>query len=152
MIAPAARSPSWSKKYVPDATRTVSPSPTTPYGANTTFTPPGTAIPEGKTLFPKDPPQLVIGGPNKRMPSHQWDGSIEAVRIATGYLADKALNANPEKWSSGFVVWRAVDPLNSQFAWNGSDVKSVEDADPFRQAMNDLCQVLLNTNEFFYLH
>ena len=37
-------------------------SPTTPYGANTTFTPPGSAIPEGKTLFPKDPPQLVIGG------------------------------------------------------------------------------------------
>jgi len=37
-------------------------SPTTPYGANTTFTPPGSAIPEGKTLFPKDVPQLVIGG------------------------------------------------------------------------------------------
>jgi len=37
-------------------------SPTTPYGANTTFTPPGSAIPEGKTLFPKDAPQLVIGG------------------------------------------------------------------------------------------
>jgi pyruvate ferredoxin oxidoreductase beta subunit/oxalate oxidoreductase subunit beta len=37
-------------------------SPTTPYGANTTFTPPGKAIPEGKVLFPKDPPQLVIGG------------------------------------------------------------------------------------------
>ena len=37
-------------------------SPTTPYGSNTTFTPPGPAIPEGKTLFPKDPPQLVIGG------------------------------------------------------------------------------------------
>jgi pyruvate ferredoxin oxidoreductase beta subunit/oxalate oxidoreductase subunit beta len=37
-------------------------SPTTPYGANTTFTPPGKEIPEGKKLFPKDPPQLVIGG------------------------------------------------------------------------------------------
>jgi len=37
-------------------------SPTTPYGANTTFTPPGKEIPEGKTLFPKDVPQLVIGG------------------------------------------------------------------------------------------
>ena len=37
-------------------------SPTTPYGSNTTFTPPGSAIPEGKKLFPKDPPQLVIGG------------------------------------------------------------------------------------------
>jgi len=36
-------------------------SPTTPYGSNTTFTPPGKEIPEGKTLFPKDPPQLVIG-------------------------------------------------------------------------------------------
>jgi len=37
-------------------------SPTTPYGGNTTFTPPGKAIPEGKTLFPKDVCQLVIGG------------------------------------------------------------------------------------------
>src|SRR5512138_2616505 len=37
-------------------------SPMTPYGANTTFTPPGSMIPEGKKLFPKDPPQLVIGG------------------------------------------------------------------------------------------
>jgi pyruvate ferredoxin oxidoreductase beta subunit/oxalate oxidoreductase subunit beta len=34
----------------------------TPYGANTTFTPPGKAVPEGKVLFPKDAPQLVIGG------------------------------------------------------------------------------------------
>ena len=37
-------------------------SPTTPYGGNTTFTPPGKMVPEGKKLFPKDPPQLVIGG------------------------------------------------------------------------------------------
>jgi pyruvate ferredoxin oxidoreductase beta subunit/oxalate oxidoreductase subunit beta len=37
-------------------------SPTTPYGANTTFTPPGKEIPQSKTLFPKDSPQLVIGG------------------------------------------------------------------------------------------
>lgn len=37
-------------------------SPTTPYGAATTFTPPGKMIPEGKKLFPKDAPQLFIGG------------------------------------------------------------------------------------------
>ncbi len=37
-------------------------SPSTPYGANTTFTPPGKAVPEGRVLFPKDAPQLVIGG------------------------------------------------------------------------------------------
>ncbi len=36
-------------------------SPTTPYGGKTTFTPPGPKVPEGKTLYPKDPPQLVIG-------------------------------------------------------------------------------------------
>src|SRR5450830_1251193 len=30
-------------------------SPMTPYGGNTTFTPPGPMIPEGKKLFPKDP-------------------------------------------------------------------------------------------------
>jgi len=36
-------------------------SPTTPYGAYTTFTPPGELIPEGKKLYPKDTCQLVIG-------------------------------------------------------------------------------------------
>jgi uncharacterized protein DUF1549/uncharacterized protein DUF1553/cytochrome c len=96
--------------------------------------------------------QLVIGGLNKRASTHQWDGHIEALRVASGVLADKALSADPEKWSAGLVTWRSADPLTSQFAWSGSDVKTVEADDPFHQAMNDLCQVLLNTNEFFYLH
>ena len=43
---------------------------------------------------------LVIGGLNKRAPTHQWDGRIEAVRIATGKLPDEALNADPAKWST----------------------------------------------------
>ena len=96
--------------------------------------------------------QLVIGGLNKRAPTHQWDGQIEALRVVSGALADKALNADPEKWSAGLITWRSADPLTSQFAWNGSDTKTVEADDPYRQAMNDLCQILLNTNEFFYLH
>ncbi len=96
--------------------------------------------------------QLVIGGLNKRAPSHQWDGHIEAVRIVTGYVADKALSADPEMWSAGMITWRSADPLTSQFVWSGSDTKTVEADDPYRQAMNDLCQILLNTNEFFYLH
>jgi hypothetical protein len=72
--------------------------------------------------------------------------------IASGLLPDKALGSDPEKWSASLVTWRSADPLNSQFAWSGSDTKTVEPDDPFRQAMNDLCQVLLNTNEFIYLH
>ncbi|HBT46554.1 MAG TPA: pyruvate ferredoxin oxidoreductase [Peptococcaceae bacterium] len=37
-------------------------SPTTPYGAWTTFTPAGPAVPEGKKLFPKDNPKVVAHG------------------------------------------------------------------------------------------
>jgi hypothetical protein len=96
--------------------------------------------------------QLVIGGLHKRAPTHQWDGRIEALRVASGVLDDKALNEDAEKWASGLVIWRSADPLTSQLAWSGSDAKTVEADDPFHQAMNDLCQVLLNTNEFFYLH
>ncbi len=96
--------------------------------------------------------QIVIGGLNKRAPTHQWDGRIEALRIAGGALPDKDLNINPERWNAGLITWRSADPLTSQFEWNGTDNKIAEANDPFRQAMNDLCQVLLNTNEFFYLH
>lgn len=96
--------------------------------------------------------QIVIGGLNKRSAASQWHGQIEALRIASGVLADKALNADSEKWTGALITWRSADPLNSQFEWTGSDKKTVEANDPYRQAMNDLCQVLLNTNEFFYLH
>ncbi|MCB1209859.1 MAG: hypothetical protein KDK97_11055, partial [Verrucomicrobiales bacterium] len=64
----------------------------------------------------------------------------------------KEMGNDPEDWKRGLIVWRAADPLNSQIAWSGSDTKTVEPDDPYHQAMNDLCQVLLNTNEFFYLH
>ena len=95
---------------------------------------------------------LVIGGLNKRAPTHQWDGRIEAVRIASGKLPDEALTPDPAKWSSSLVNWTAALGPSQQFAWSGADNKSVEANDPFHQAMNDLCQVLLNSNEFFYLH
>jgi hypothetical protein len=89
---------------------------------------------------------------NKRSSASQWHGQIEALRIASGALPDKSLNANPERWTEGFITWRSADPLTSQFEWSGSDKKIADANDPYRQAMNDLCQVLLNTNEFFYLH
>jgi hypothetical protein len=95
---------------------------------------------------------VVLGGLSKRMPTRQWDGRIEALRIVPGYAADQALNADPAKWNAGFVVWRAADPPSQKFAWSGSDSGASEESDPFRQAMTDLCKVLLNSNEFFYLH
>jgi hypothetical protein len=95
---------------------------------------------------------LVIGGLNKRAPGHQWDGLIEAVRIASGASPVDFRDTDPSKRAGGQVKWNAADDLGTRFTWNGSDTKTAEGNDPYRQAMNDLCQVLLNTNEFFYLH
>ena len=95
---------------------------------------------------------LVFGGLNKRAVPHQWDGRIEAVRVATGKLPEEQLtSADPTKWKSALVNWTASLGPSTQFAWSGADTKT-EASDPYRQAMNDLCQILLNTNEFFYLH
>ena len=95
---------------------------------------------------------VVLGGLSKRTPTRQWDGLIEALRIVPGYVADHALNVDPANWNAGFVVWRAADPPSPKFAWIDSDSGASEENDPFRQAMTDLCKVLLNSNEFFYLH
>lgn len=95
---------------------------------------------------------LVIGGLSKRAPTHQWDGQIEVLRLVSGVLAEDAFTADVTKWSPGLVKWTAGPESDQQFAWAGADSKTVEAPDLFRQAMNDLCQILLNTNEFFYLH
>ena len=132
-------------------------------GHNVTFTakdletvgalPQSAVIPmEIRSKLSKGTSQLFLGGLNSRAAAHQWNGRIEALRIATGTLPDASLNSDPKRWSEGLVVWRSSEPLTSQFAWSGSDAKAVEPGDPSRQAMNDLCQVLLNANEFFYLH
>ena len=95
---------------------------------------------------------VVLGGLGKRNPTRQWDGNIEALRIMLGNQPEKVLNADSAKWKDGLVVWRAADSLGAPFAWSGADSRQDEANDPFRQAMNDLCQMLLNSNEFFYLH
>jgi hypothetical protein len=93
---------------------------------------------------------LVIGGLNGRSVSHQWDGQIEALRVSSGLLDDKSISPDFKNWSGSLVSWQATVPGGLQFSSVGPG--SVESSDPYRQAMNDLCQVLLNTNEFFYLH
>ena len=92
---------------------------------------------------------VVLGGLSKRLPTRQWDGQVEALRLVPGDIGGSALNADPRNWNAGIFIWRATDPLVSQFTWNGADTKA---GDPFLQAMTDLCQVLLSNNEFFYLH
>lgn len=95
---------------------------------------------------------IVLGGLSKRTLTRQWHGQIEALRVVTGCVPDHALTADVKTWKEGIVIWREDDPLSSQFTWSGSDRKAADERDPFRQAINDLCLVLVNTNEFFYLH
>jgi hypothetical protein len=95
---------------------------------------------------------IVIGGLHKRNAPHHWDGRIEALRIFAGKSSETAPTANHSQWKEGFIQWSPAKSQTPMFTWNGADSKSVEPSNPFRQAMNDLCQMLLNTNEFFYLH
>lgn len=95
---------------------------------------------------------VILGGLNKRTPTRQWDGQIEALRIIAGHTDDSALNTDTEKWHAGLFIWRAADPPNSLFTWSGADTLSPQENDPLLKAMTGLCQMLLSSNQFFYLH
>jgi cytochrome c553 len=93
----------------------------------------------------------VIGGMYRRG-ANQFDGQIDALRIVPGLLADETLAAEFGKWSPATgVVWDARRP-NSKMFEAQAGVANAESADPFARAMADLCHVLLNSNEFIYLH
>lgn len=95
---------------------------------------------------------LVIGGLAKRAPSHQWQGRIEAARVVAELLPDTALSANAATWRESLVSWNAKTGPTAQLAWEGPAGGDTESNDPHKLALADLCHVLLNTNEFFYLH
>ena len=95
---------------------------------------------------------LVFGGLNKRLPAHQWDGFIYAARVIHGWLDDVAWGGPVDGWATGIARWIAGGPVVSGIQWSGVERHGVDPSDPRRRAMNDLCQVLLNANEFFYLH
>ncbi|HRH97793.1 MAG TPA: hypothetical protein PLB55_17775, partial [Prosthecobacter sp.] len=95
---------------------------------------------------------IFLGGLSKRTPTRQWDGQIEALRIVAGPADDNVLNTDPEKWNAGLFIWRAADPPHSQFTWSGADSQAAQEDDPLLKAMTGLCQMLLTTNQFFYLH
>ncbi|MDQ3623947.1 MAG: DUF1553 domain-containing protein, partial [Verrucomicrobiota bacterium] len=94
---------------------------------------------------------LVIGGVSKRAPAHQWDGRIEVARVVRGLLPEEALSPDPVKWSApALLTWNAKTGPREQLAW--SSAGNAEVVDPRQEALADLCHVLLNANEFLYLH
>lgn len=95
---------------------------------------------------------LVIGGINKRAASHQWDGAIEAARIVRGILSDETLSSDPGRWEAqALAEWHVREALPDTLVWANAD-KTETTTDPHQRALVDLSHVLLNANEFFYLH
>ena len=95
--------------------------------------------------------QFVVGGLSKRTPPHQWDGQIEALRLLDGRHEPTAGSPNPGLWGPSLLAWKAAAGTGTSWNWTGEG-KTADSADPRRQALLDLCQVLLNANEFLYLH
>ncbi|WP_075087504.1 hypothetical protein [Verrucomicrobium spinosum] len=73
------------------------------------------------------------------------------LRITRGELPVEQATANASSWKDGLLVWDANRPLDPRMEWAGYDGKSDSD-NPFQRALADLCHVLLNSNEFLYLH
>ena len=93
----------------------------------------------------------VIGGLHRRGP-HQFDGRIDAVRVAPGLLDDGALSAEPARWPAlGAMTWDARRPLPAGYEWQAG-ASNAESSDSRVRAMTDLAHVLLNSNEFLHLH
>jgi mono/diheme cytochrome c family protein len=102
----------------------------------------------------------VVGGLWRRTP-HQFDGHISALRLVHGDLPDDDLLRDAAGWPAQGLVWRAQDgsamsmdakaASGVSFTWSGG-VTNAESRDPHIRAMTDLCHVLLNANEFLYLH
>ena len=97
---------------------------------------------------------LILGGTHRRAVPHHWDGSIEALQLLPSIQRPPSPPARIgiplKKDTDSIVFWDAkspdptLTPLGPEPASKGMD--------PRRQALVDLCHVLLNTNEFFYLH
>ncbi len=92
----------------------------------------------------------VIGGLHRRGP-HQFDGRIAAARVSFGAVAAEALSSDPAAWSGGAFVWRAGESESRRFEWSGG-LGTGDSPDPQVRARADLAHVLLNSNEFLYLH
>jgi hypothetical protein len=95
----------------------------------------------------------VIGGVTAKRGTGGFHGTIEAVRIAAGGAAADRIGPDLARWKGGTLAWDAKRAPDAKMfeAIAGAPVE-IESADPRQRAMADLCHVLLNSNEFLFLH
>ncbi|HRE81452.1 MAG TPA: DUF1553 domain-containing protein, partial [Opitutaceae bacterium] len=92
---------------------------------------------------------LVLGGLSIKN-DDLFDGRIENARLSVGpFPIDSTLS--PQQWTPQLAVWEASEASALSVKWQGS-VSSAKPPDPKQLAFSDLCHVLMNTSEFFYLN
>lgn len=100
---------------------------------------------------------LYIGGRDKDKAS-LWHGAICRVVLWPGGLEPEKLMAwvgmNAPACLVDINADLASQQLKSGWQWESSApvIQAGKGVDPGREALTDLCHVLLNANEFFYLH
>ncbi len=95
---------------------------------------------------------LAVGGLSKRAPGHHWDGRIEALRIVPGALPEQDASPDAASWKTALLQWNATAGPGALWSWSGEGKTASDSPDAKLQALTDLCQVLLNSSEFLYLH
>ena len=88
---------------------------------------------------------LLVNGEWALARAHKLAARANSIEEAWQLALGRPPTAGESDTASAFLRKRAGG------SGPGSD-GIAEGADPWRQAMNDLCHVLLNANEFFYLH
>ncbi|MEQ1748707.1 MAG: PSD1 and planctomycete cytochrome C domain-containing protein [Prosthecobacter sp.] len=100
---------------------------------------------------------LYVGGREKDKAS-LWHGAIARVSIRQGNLDAGKLMTWAGATDASCVVDvnadNATEMLKTAWTWESSAAPATPKgkSDPNREAIADLCHVLLNANEFFYLH
>lgn len=99
---------------------------------------------------------LYLGGRDKDKAS-LWHGAIARVAIRQGLLdAGKLMTwaaASDPTCLIDVNADEAIEKLKSHWKWESSATASIsKGGDANQDAIADLCHVLLNSNEFFYLH
>jgi hypothetical protein len=100
---------------------------------------------------------LCIGGRDKDKTS-LWHGAIARVTLRQGALEPGRLmdwvGRNDPTCLVDVDADQAAEHLKKHWRWESSLPSGSRQgiADPGREALADLCHILLNSNEFFYLH
>ena len=94
----------------------------------------------------------VIGGVSKRRRRTTGTARSKRPESSAACCPSPRSLLDPAEWvEPSLVSWNAKTGAKHGLDWAGTR-DAADSVDPHKQALVDLCHVLLNTNEFFFLH